>query len=119
MPFNNCEIKNIFIDIDNTLLDFNESAKECIKVAFKERNLPFDNNTFPTFKKINDSLWLKIEKGELDRKGLHEIRFNLVLSALNLTGDGKAIEKRFREILFDTAVPVKNAVDILKYLSEK
>lgn len=112
-------IKTILIDIDNTLLDFNESSKECIRQAFKEQKLPFDDNTFPVFKKINDGLWLKIEKGELDREGLHKIRFNLVLDALGLKGDGPLIEKRFREILFDTAVAVDGAVDILKYLSEK
>jgi YjjG family noncanonical pyrimidine nucleotidase len=112
-------IKTIFIDIDNTLLDFNESSKLCIKQAFHEQDLPVNENTFTTFKTINDGLWLKIEKGELDRPGLHKIRFNLVLDALGLKGDGCLIEKRFREILFDTAVAVDGAKDLLKYLSSK
>lgn len=119
MKLKDKKITKVFIDLDNTLLDFNESAKECIKIAFGEQDLPFDENTFPTFKSINDELWLKIERGELDRVGLHKIRFNLVLDALNLKGDGPYIEKRFREILFYTAVPVKNSLEILKYLSEK
>lgn len=112
-------IKTVLIDIDNTLLDFNESSIECIKRAFNEQGLPFDENTFPTFKKINDELWLKIEKGELDRAGLHKIRFNLVLNALGLKGDGSLIERRFREILFDTAISVHGAMETLKYLSSK
>ncbi|MBQ8427516.1 MAG: YjjG family noncanonical pyrimidine nucleotidase [Clostridia bacterium] len=112
-------IKTVFIDIDNTLLDFNESSKECIRQAFGEQGLPFIETTFPTFKTINDGLWLKIEKGELDRPGLHKIRFNLVLEALGLKGDGPLIEKRFREILFDTAIAVDGARDTLKYLASK
>ncbi len=112
-------IKTILIDIDNTLLDFNESSKECIRQAFKEQNLPYNDNTFAIFKEINDGLWLKIEKGELDRAGLHKIRFNLVLNALGINGDGPLIEKRFREILFDTAIAVDGAVELLKYLSKK
>ena len=112
-------IKTVFIDIDNTLLDFNESSKECIRQAFNEQGLVFDENTFPTFKRINDELWLKIEKGELDRLGLHKIRFNLVLNALGLSGDGELIEKRFREILFDTAIAIDGAKDILEYLASK
>jgi len=112
-------IKNILIDIDNTLLDFNESAKECIRIAFNEQGIHFDQNTFPVFKRVNDGLWLKIENGELDRNGLHKIRFNLVLQALGLSGDGATIERRFREILFHTAIPVEGAVELLKYLSSK
>lgn len=112
-------IKTVLIDIDNTLLDFDESSKECIKQAFSEQDLPFDQTTFPIFKSINDDLWRKIERGELDRPGLHKIRFNLVLEALGLKGDGLVIEKRFREILFDTAITVDGARELLKYLSSK
>lgn len=112
-------IKTVLIDIDNTLLDFNKSSKECIRQAFSEQNLPFNDTTFPTFKTINDGLWLRIEKGELDRVGLHKIRFNLVLDALGLKGDGPIIEKRFREILFDTAIAVDGARETLKYLASK
>ena len=112
-------IKTVFIDIDNTLLDFNKSSYECIKKAFSEQGLPFTDSMFLTFKEINDSLWLKIEKGELDRRGLHKIRFNLVLSALGLKGNGALIEKRFREILFDTVIAVDGAAELLKYLSSK
>lgn len=112
-------IKTVLIDLDNTLLDFNESSKECIKKAFSEQGLPFHETDFPTFKTINDELWLKIEKGELDRTGLHKIRFNLVLEALGLKGDGSLIEKRFREILFDTAIAVDGARDLMQYLSSK
>lgn len=112
-------IKTVLIDIDNTLLDFNESSKECIRQAFLEQGLPYTEKTFPTFKKINDGLWLKIEKGELDRQGLHKIRFNLVLDALGLSGDGLFIEKRFREVLFDTAIAVDGAREALEYLANK
>lgn len=112
-------INTILIDIDNTLLDFNESSKECIKQAFSEQGLPFSATTFPTFKSINDKLWLKIEKGELDRPGLHKIRFDLVLNALGIKGDGQLIEKRFREILFDTAIAVDGARETLQYLASK
>lgn len=112
-------IKTVFIDIDNTLLDFNECGKVCLGQAFAEQNLPFDEQSFATFNKINNSLWLKIEKGELDRPGLHKIRFQLVLQALNLKGDSDLLERRFKEILFDTAIPVDGAKELVEYLSSK
>ncbi len=112
-------IKAILIDIDNTLLDFNESAKEAIRLAFEQFNLPFTDQTFSTFKRINDGLWLRIEKGELDRPGLHKIRFNLVFNELGIDFDGPTFEKQFLANLFHVACPVDGAKEILTYLSSK
>ena len=112
-------IKAVLMDLDNTLLDFNESARESIRIAFNNHGLPFDRNSFNVFKTINDGLWLKIERGDLDRVGLHKIRFPLILKELGLEGDGLKIETEFRENLFDIAIPVENAQESLEYLSSK
>ena len=49
-------IKAILLDIDNTLLDFNESASLAMGEAFVEHGLPFKKENFATFKRVNDSL---------------------------------------------------------------
>lgn len=112
-------IKAILFDIDNTLLDFNESAALAMGEAFAEHGLPFKKENFATFKRVNDSLWLKIESGELTRKELHATRFNLILKELNLDYDGTLVEKSFLSDLNHCAVKVEGAEEILKYLSAK
>ena len=59
-------IKVIFIDIDNTLLDFDEYVKETMKNGFKHFSLKeYQPYMYDIFTQENNKLWLQIEKGEL------------------------------------------------------
>ncbi len=112
-------IKAVLIDIDNTLLDFNKSADLAIKMGCEKYALPYNDITFPTFKRINDQLWKRIEKKTLTRKELHEIRFDLIFSELKIDFDGKTFEKTFLENLNVCACKIDGAEDIMRYLSQK
>ena len=112
-------IKAILIDIDNTLLDFHLSVVYSLERVFKEFNIPFKDEYVPKFIEINDGLWRKIENNELTREQLFEIRFNTVFKALNIDADGVSVETAFRRELFDSAVLVDGAKEILQYLSSK
>jgi YjjG family noncanonical pyrimidine nucleotidase len=112
-------VKAVLLDIDNTLLDFNKCATECIRLAFEKFNLEFNDQTFSVFKKINDALWLEIENRTLTKKELHQVRFNRVLNALGLEYDGWEVEQEFLSNLKECAIPVDGALDVVKYLSEK
>ena len=112
-------IKNVLIDIDNTLLDFNKSADMAIKMGFSKFNLVYTDNTFATFKTVNDELWRKIERREITRTILHEIRFDIIFQKLNIDFDGKTFEKQFLENLNVCACHVDNAEEIMSYLSKK
>lgn len=113
------EIKTVFIDIDNTLLDFNKNAALAMERAFIKNGLKYKDEYAPVFLTINDGLWAKIETGELTRAELVERRFRLILGALNLVGDYDAIERDFRAGLSDCAEPVDGAMELLEYLSKK
>lgn len=112
-------VKAILVDIDNTLLDFNASAKKAMSDAYAEFGIPRPADFFETFKRINDGLWLKIEAGELTRAGLHEVRWKLIFDELKIDFDGRKFEKKFLSNLFDCAVPVEGAAEIMRYLSAK
>ena len=112
-------IKAVMLDIDNTLLDFHKSAEFAMEVAFKNHGLEFRPGYIKIFHEINDGLWQEIEKGTLTRERLWEIRFNKVLSALGLKGDGPKIEAEFRKILFDCAFLMDGAKELLEYLFGK
>ena len=59
-------IKALFIDIDNTLLDFDGYVREAMKNGFRRFGLkPDTEEMFPVFRRINTELWQKIESGEL------------------------------------------------------
>ena len=113
------DIKVVLIDIDNTLLDFNKGAEIAVGVAFNKCGLSFNKHCFNTFIEQNDLLWEKIERGELTREGLHQIRFKTIFNVLGITADGIMAETEFRKTLFDVAVPVDGALELVEYLSKK
>ncbi|MBE6755629.1 MAG: noncanonical pyrimidine nucleotidase, YjjG family [Ruminococcaceae bacterium] len=112
-------IKCILIDIDNTLLDFHKCAREAMCLAAKDWNIVFPKDYFEIFTEINDSLWEKIEKGELNRQGLFKIRWNMIFEVMGISADGEAFEELFRDYIKKSAIPVDGAEEILEYLSEK
>ena len=113
-------VKAVFLDVDNTLLDFDRCGVVAMRQGFEELGLPFEDwMYFDTFNHINDPLWEQIERGELTREELFAKRWNLVFDALGITGDGPAFEKRFHDILLSAAVPVDGAVELATYLHEK
>ena len=94
-------IKAVFIDIDNTLLDFNKCALWSMQKAFEDYHLSFESSMFDTFNMINNRLWLRIEKGELTKEELYACRWNMIFAILGIDID---------------AEPVDGAHELLKYL---
>ena len=113
-------IKVVLIDVDNTLLDFDACVKAALKDGFAHFGLPeYREEMFPIFTKINNALWHRIETGELTREQLMKIRFDRIFEALGIAFDGVTFEEYFRQYLFDSAIHVKGAVELLQYLSGK
>ena len=112
-------ITTVLIDVDNTLLDFNECVKETIGVMFKRHGLENSEAVFPIFKEVNDMLWLKIEAGELDRMGLYKVRWKLIFERLGIDKDGPSFENEFRLAFSESKQTVEGAYELLEYLSKK
>lgn len=112
-------IKAVLLDVDNTLLDFNLSAKATIKTAFSEMGIEYSDGIFDTFLRVNDKLWRRIERKEITREKLHEIRWEIIFDELGITADGKKMEGLFLRHLEDFAIPVEGALDIVRYLADK
>ena len=112
-------LKAVLMDIDDTLLDFGKCAEQAMRIGFAECGFPFDDSTYAVFTRINDVLWQQIERGELTTQQLFEFRWNRIFEALGIQADGVAFEKRFLDLLYETAIPVDGAADICRYLKEK
>lgn len=111
--------KYIFLDIDNTLLDFNKSSKESIIQGFDKFGLTYQNHIYDVFIEINDDLWEQIERKEIDKDTLYKIRWNLIFKELGIDFDGHIFEEYFIKSLDYIAVAVEGALELLEYLSKK
>ncbi len=113
-------IKVVFIDIDNTLLSFSEFVKETMKAGFEKFGLkPYKEEMFHTFERINNSLWRRLEQGELTQPEIEAVRWNLIFQELGIEFDGITFEKYFKECMFVSAIPEPKAMEFLQYLSSK
>ena len=113
-------IRVLFIDIDNTLLDFDGYVRETMKKGFQKFGLkPYTEEMFPVFRRINTELWQDIEEGKLTLAELTKIRWSRILKTLNIDFDGIRFEDYFREGLFHSAIPIDGAMEMLSYLEKR
>ncbi len=111
--------KIILIDLDNTLIDFNECARHSIINSFKKHGFTYTENVFDTFITENVKIWKRLEKGEIDKPFLRANRWNIILGKLGIDFDGTIIEEEFENGVAKHAFPVDGAYELLDYLSEK
>ena len=112
-------IKTVFIDIDDTLLDFDLSAEEAMFAAARDMGIPLPENMLSIFVPINIGLWKDMEKGLITPERLFEIRWNTIFSHIGVTADGVAFEKIFTDYLSISAIPMEGAMEMMEYLSGK
>ena len=113
------KIKVLFLDIDNTLLDFDAAAAWAMKQCFQKARLEYRAEMFSVFTEENNKIWQRIERKELTMDDLFYVRWQAILQHLGLTADGVKMEKEFRRLLNLSAVPVAGAEEILQYLYKK
>lgn len=109
----------IFIDVDNTLLDFDACANKSIELACAKFGVPYTTRLVDVFHPINLDLWHRLERKEITKEQLFQVRFNKVFDVLGIDCDGHAFEDAFHKNLFETAIKIDGAEQLLKYLHSK
>lgn len=111
--------KNILIDLDNTLIDFNECARQSIINIFENLGFEYTPRVFETFIEENVKIWKRLEKGEITKPELRAKRWNIILKRLGIDYDGTIIEEAFEKGVSMGAYPIEGAYRLLDYLSPK
>lgn len=114
-------IKNVFFDVDDTLISFRRSKPIAFREMFEERGYPFDEElVVKTFESINIPLWESLERGEISGTELRRTRWPRVMRALSLPeGGDMELEDAFRLALSHTTPLEDGAKELFKYLKEK
>ncbi len=111
--------KILLIDLDNTLIDFNECARHSIINAFEKLGFDYSPKVFETFIEENVKIWKRLEKGEITKPQLRADRWNIILGRLGIDYDGTILEEMFENGVALGAYPVEGAYDLLNYLNGK
>lgn len=111
-------IRALFIDIDDTLLDFVGYVKETMKVGFRKFGFSeYEPWMYDVFHKENGELWRGLERGELSFEDIRRDRWNRIFAALGIEGDGQLFEDYFRSCLHDSGILIPGAKETLDNLS--
>ena len=112
-------VKAVFIDIDNTILDFHKSAEKAIEITFNELGFNYNESVLGIFHTINDALWESLERKEITKPELYDMRWKQIFGKLGISFDALEMEKIFKSTLSGIAIPVDHARDLLEYLYKK
>ncbi len=112
-------IKTVFIDVDNTLLDFRKCSRASIAKCLVVHDIECTEHFLQVFERRNNALWLDIEEGRYTVQQLRRERWNMIFAELGIGLDGVAFEEEFRKELKQSAEPVDGAVQLLEYLAGK
>ncbi len=110
---------SLFLDLDNTLLDFSLAEKVAITKVLTKHNLPHDDFAVKTYSNINREYWEKFERGEIEKSEIFEGRFITFLEFFKVSGNTKTISQDYFHALSEGYFTVDGAFDILKYLKSK
>ncbi len=112
--------KDIFlVDADDTILDFHKASANAIQDAFAYFGVIWQDRFAVEYKILNDGLWERLERKELTRETLHEMRFPLFLKQLGIEHvDGGEFNRRYLHFIANNPVYVDGAEAFLATLNE-
>lgn len=110
---------SLFLDIDNTLLDFYKAEENAITETLKEFFLPYSKDIVKMYSEINRSFWERFERGEISKDAIFEGRFKKLVSVLGVERDTAAISENYCKRLACGYFKVDGADEILTYLKDK
>ncbi len=112
-------LKHIFLDLDDTLLDFRRAESEAIKRTFEKIGIePCDDN-IALYSRINRSCWEKLESGILTRDEVLHTRFDILFSVLGATGNAHDTQRIYEHELSLGAYYLDGAEALLEELYGK
>lgn len=73
----------VLLDADGTLFDYDRAEGYALERTLQDFDLPFDEETVETYRRINGALWLNFEAGKVEAERLKVLRFERLLNAIN------------------------------------
>ena len=111
--------KIVLFDADGTLLDFLRSEHEAVKEALAMSGIDADDDMISVYSEINDGLWKKLERKEIERSVLLYHRFELFCERYGYEADAKKIAADYVKTLGTKGYMLDGAVDMLEALHGK
>ena len=108
----------LWFDADGTLFDYNRSESVALQQAFQCVDLAFDAGYLAVYRRINQELWLALERHEITTADLPVRRFELLAETLQLACSPADLSAIYLEQLALCSELIDGALDVLRALRE-
>ena len=112
--------KFLLFDADGTLLDFKKSEAEAVREVFAAHGISGDDETVALYSEINDGLWKKLERREIEKSVLLYKRFELFLETIGRCDvDAKLMASEYMQALSTKGYILDGAKEMCEQLYGK
>lgn len=102
------------------MFDFVKAEKEALKKAFLQNNLPFSDEACRLYHKINDDLWLLLERGKISKPEIQLRRFREFFAAFGIVNvDPVLFNRDYVAYLSEGTYLIDGAAALCETLSKK
>ena len=109
----------LFLDLDNTILDFNKASYFAFYDAFDKYMISLTPDHYKRYKEINHALWVSLEKGEIKSEDLVVSRWATFIEEYGLKADPEVINNSYFDHLAYNPIYVKGAKENVEKLSAR
>ncbi|MCI1987037.1 MAG: YjjG family noncanonical pyrimidine nucleotidase [Lactobacillus sp.] len=110
--------RNLFFDVDDTLLDFKAGELASLAATFRRQAIPYTPKLEATYLEINAELWQRYERGEIGRDQIFATRMPRLFKRLHLTGDSTAAETFYMQMVNQQAILLPHVIETLAALQD-
>ena len=110
----------LLFDADGTLFDYEQAESVALGQAFARIGATFDSAChLPTYRRINQALWLGVEQGEITPGVVKVRRFELLLEAIRMTHSAAALSDAYLGCLANCSELLEDAEVVLGALHKQ
>ena len=93
------QIKNVLLDLDNTILDFDTAERAAITKTLRALGIEPTDTIVKRYSEINMIFWEKLERGEINRRQTLVGRFAALFEELGLSVEAELAEDMYEDFL--------------------
>ena len=113
-------IKFVFLDLDDTLLDFHRSEEVAIRKTVKTlADREIGEAEIALYRTVNEGYWKKLERGEISRDALRVARFEEFFAELGLHASAQMAKNVYENALGMGHYFIEGAPSLLMQLSKQ
>ena len=112
-------IKTVFLDLDDTLLDFHRSEYEAIGLTLTQFGIEPTDAVRKRYSEINKFVWEQLELGIMTREQILVKRFEMLFEELGVAANGMEARKSYEWNLGGSYFYLDGAEAVLSELMEK